>query len=69
MYYLGLHHIVNHIVQFARMKFQNLISNLFDSQHVGTTNILNELCCHGKSSFYIPTSLVIWSFQLWVNVI
>ena len=29
---------------------------------------MSELCCHGKSSSYIPTSLVIGSFQLWVNI-
>ena len=40
-------------------------SNLFRSKRVGTP-ILNEwtgvavLCCHGKSSSYIPTSKFIW---------
>ena len=55
------------------MKF-HIFSNLFDSQHVGTTsinewNVVAVLCCYEKSSSYVPTSLVIWSFQLLVHII
>ena len=61
-------------MQYALMIFQ-LFSHFFTSPRAGTTNIINEwtvvavLCCHGKRSSYIPTSLVIWSFQLWVHII
>ena len=67
------HHIVNWIVQSAPKRLC-IFSNFFDSQHVGA-HIFNEwtgvamLCCHGKSSSYIPTSKVIGSFQLWVHII
>ena len=42
------------------LKRFRIFSILFDSQRVGTPNIINEwtgvavLCCDGKSSFYIP---------------
>ena len=46
-------------VYITALKRFRIISILFDSQRVGTG--VAVLCCHGKSSSYIPTSKVIRS--------
>ena len=57
------YHIVDKIVQFALKRFR-IFSNSFNFRRLGTP-IINErtgapvLCCHGKSSSYIPTFKVI----------